>query len=142
MTSNDNSITLTTHRVLQKTAEVNKEIFLKDIVSHEIIRKRHKYFQILTFLFGIPTVFIYALYFSEASMFNRMSEGETISLLVISFVLTFLSAFYFLTTHEKFFRISGRFSDIEFSIKGLGQSGLNKFANRLSVESDNRKKEE
>ena len=33
MTSNDNAITLTTHRVLQKTSELNKEIIMNKIKS-------------------------------------------------------------------------------------------------------------
>jgi len=142
MTSNDNAITLTTHRVLQKTSELNKEILLKDIVSQEVVKKQHRYYKILSLLFGIPTIILFFLYLSKSSPFDRTGDNETATLIVIPLILTIISVYLLLTTHEKFLKIAGRFNEIEFTLKDLNESSLNKFLNRLTVESDNRKRED
>jgi len=48
MISNDNSITLKTHRVFQRTETSNKEILLKNIISHEIVKRKMTYYKVLT----------------------------------------------------------------------------------------------
>ena len=163
MSSNDNSITLTTHRVLQKTSEINKEILLKDIVSQEVVRKRHKYYKILSLLFGIPSVILFFLYLTKSGPFERTintilkqaykdgfltteldgtNENGANTILVVLFVLTLISLCLLFTTSERHLKIAGRFNEIEFSQKDLSDSSLNKFINRLTVESDNRKRED
>ena len=47
-----------------------------------------------------------------------------------------------MAAHVKYLKISGRFNDIEFSLKNLSEQSLNKFLSRLIIESDNRKREE
>ena len=142
MTSNDNAITLTTHRVLHKTSKLNREILLKDIVSQEVVKKRHRYYKILSLFFGILTIVLFLLYLSKSTPFDRTGETETAAIFVISIIFTFISLFLLLITNEKFLNITGRFNEIEFSLKDLNESSLNKFLNRLTVESDNRKRED
>jgi len=45
--SNDNSVVLTTHRVLHKSKNKHSELLLKDFISYEIIRKRVQYYKVL-----------------------------------------------------------------------------------------------
>jgi mevalonate kinase len=150
MTSNDNSITLTTHRILQKTSEINKEILLRDIVSQEVIKKRHRYYKILSLLFGIPTTILALLYITKSdpfettidTMFDRSNGNGASAISIVLAILTFISVYLLLTTSEKYLRISGRFNEIEFSLKDLSNSSRNKFLNRLTIESDNRKRED
>src|SRR5574343_92095 len=150
MTSDDNAITLTTLRVLQKTSEVNKEILLKDIVSQEIIRKRSGYYKVLSLVFGIPTFILWCLFVTKSrpfertidNMFDRTNENGEAEIIIIPLILTIISIYLLLTTSEKYLRISGRFNEIEFTIRDLSQSSLNKFLNRLTIESDNRKRED
>jgi len=142
LSSNDNSITLTTHRVMQKTSLVTKEMFLKDILSHEVLKKRPKYYLIIFIIFGVLSLILSYLYLQKSSPFDNPEENATIVLLIIPISITFFACLFYIFTYEKFLKISGKFNEIEFSLKYLSQDGLNKFLNRLAVESDNRKKEE
>lgn len=45
ISSSDNSITLTTHRLFQRNKSLNKEIVLTNFVSYEIMKKRSKQFR-------------------------------------------------------------------------------------------------
>ncbi len=142
LSSNDNSITLTTHRILQKTKDTSKEIFLKDILSHEVIRRRSKYYLLVFVIFGILSLIQYLLYLQKSSPFNDPNEGETSAIPIIPALITGFALLFYLTTIERFLKISGRFNELEFSLKRLSQDSLNKFISRMAVESDNRKKEE
>jgi uncharacterized membrane protein len=138
MSSNDNSVTLTTHRVLYKTSTANKELLLKDMMAYEVIKKRANYYKVLLIVFGALTVLLYLLKISNSS---EVSEEQKNTPLIISAILTGISLVLFLDRTEKFLKISGRFNEIEFSLKDLSEKSLNKFLNRLSIESDNRKRE-
>jgi magnesium-transporting ATPase (P-type) len=134
LTSNDDSITLTNHRIIQRNSEVNKEIFLKDIVSNEIVRKKSKYYLTLTIIFILASIFtIYSILESE--------NFEIMPLFYFILILLAISVFQYLTKTDKYLKISGKYNFIEFSIKNLNDSNLNKFRNTLLVESENRKKE-
>ena len=54
LTLNNNSIVLTTHRLVQKTSNSNEVIELKDFIKYEIIKKRHNFYLFLIFLFVLP----------------------------------------------------------------------------------------
>lgn len=141
MSSNDNSITLTTHRVIQKTNEINKEIFLKDIVSQEVVKRRHGYYKKLALIFGVPTAILLLLFLFKVGPFESAASEEAGLLIAIPAILTCIALYFLLTTYEKCLRLVGKFNEVEFSLKDLDQSSLNKFLNRLTVESDNRKRE-
>ena len=142
MSSNDNSITLTTHRILQKSTQVHKEMMLKDILAHEIIKKRSNYYKILSLFFGVLTIFLFILYFTKSSPFDLAGKTEILVMLIVPLILATISIFLLLSSHVKYLKISGRFNDIEFSLKNLSEQSLNKFLSRLIIESDNRKREE
>ena len=133
LTSDDKSITLTNQRIIYKTSDVNQEILLKDVVGNEIIQVKEKFFLYL----GIISV---------AGFFILSNEGPEIEnatshfrLILLFMVVVFFYCYYSIT--KKNLKITGRYNTIEFSIKNLSQDGLNTFLNRLSIESENRKKE-
>ena len=142
MTSNDKSVTLTTHRVIQRDNQMTKEIFLKDVTSHEIIKKRGSYYFVLAVIFFIPTIILLFLWSQNESPFNDMTDENKKFLIGAPAFLTILAAYYAMTSYKRFLKISGRFNEIEFSIKSFNEQALNKFINRLITESENRKKEE
>lgn len=134
LTSDDDSITLTNIRVIQRNKEMNKEILLKDIVSNEIIRKKSKYYLALIIIFTLLSTF--SLY--------KILESENLDQLQILYFILFLliySVFLYLTKIDKCLKISGKYNSIEFSIKNLSESSLNKFRNTLLIESENTKTE-
>lgn len=139
MNSDDNSVTLTTHRVLFKTSNVNKEIMLKDLVSHEIIKKRANYYKKLLIFFGAITILAFIIFIANGP-YAYVSDGTKVSIF-FPLTLTGIALFLFLDRTEKYLKLSGRFNEIEFSLSNLSESSLNKFLNRLIVESDNRKRE-
>jgi membrane-associated HD superfamily phosphohydrolase len=144
MVSNDNSVTLTTHRVIQKTNEMNKEILLKDLSSYEIIKRKSNYYKVLSIVFAILTGLLLFLALSGTSryMHEVLRDNELIFLiLVLPAIITLIFVLLYNTSFEKFFKIEGHHNSIEFSIKGLNNSSLDKFMTRLKTESEIRKQE-
>lgn len=142
MSADDNSITLTTYRILQKTNTLNKEILLKDIIGHEVIKKHNNYYKGLLLLFGIPTVLLYLIYFLHPETYANASDTELQTILSMPTIITSVAATLFFTRLDRWIRITGRFNNIEFSIGKLGDSSVNKFLNRMTIESDNSKRAE
>jgi hypothetical protein len=141
LSSNDNSVTLTTHRLLQKTAKVNKEMMLTDMVSHEIVYKKSLFYIILSLLFGIPAIVSFALFLAGNGPFEETNVNPPTSVLWLLAFLTLLAIIVWATRADKFLRITGRFNEIDIPINRLSQNSLNKFLNRLEVESNNSKRE-
>ena len=114
------------------------------------MKKRHRYYKILSLLFGIPTIILSLLYLTKSgpfertieTVFDRTNENGANAILIVLLILTLISVYLLQTTSEKWLKISGRFNEIEFTLKDLTDSSLNKFLNRLTVESDNRKRED
>lgn len=130
LNSNDNSITLTTHRIMQREKGFYKEIFLSDVVSHMEIKKRITYYKVLSVILAIPVLLLLG---------NQSSDTEPF--LIFFCILLAISVILLLTRFENFLKISGRYNEIIFSIEKIDQSSLNKFITRLIVESENRKRD-
>lgn len=161
MHSNDGSITLTTHRLLQRSPDINREMMLADFLSYEQTSKRNSYYKILTIIFLALTVILGIVYNNKTresetlgGRFNmafqrtfgeRMSINEQLQLYggltTLAGILFGISLLLFLISNRKYLRITGKFSTIEFSIKHLGNASFSKFTNALITESDNRKRD-
>ncbi|OJX50874.1 MAG: hypothetical protein BGO88_06640 [Flavobacterium sp. 38-13] len=89
MTSDDNSITLTTHRIFQRNVEANKDLLLKHIVSHQVIRRKKLYYKLLTVFFLIMTFVAY-------QNLNPRYDEEVFILVLILVALSIISACFFL----------------------------------------------
>ncbi|HEU4791661.1 MAG TPA: hypothetical protein VFS71_18380 [Flavobacterium sp.] len=143
LVSNDSSITLTSNRVIQREKNLHKEINLVDFLSYSIVKKRYKYYKILSLIFGIITVVLTSLVIAsyDSSPYDDSERsGEIAAFLFIPVILTLISILLLFTTSEKYMRISGKFNSIEFSIKKLSKTGLSEFLNILSVECENSKR--
>lgn len=134
MTSNDNSITLTTHRVFQRTETINKEILLKNITSHEIVKKKMNYYMILTAIFLLLTLY---LFIEIQSNYNNTLEG----LFWFCLIITCISAIFLFSAFKKILRISSYFGVIEFSLSDIKAESLNDFLNKMYTYAELRKKE-
>jgi len=134
MTSNDNSVTLTTHRIFQRTETTNKEIQLKNIISHEIVKRKMTYYKVLTVLFVLIALY---LYFEMESNYNDAIVG----LFWFCIILALISAIFLFTTFKKSLRISSYFGVIEFSLSDIKSDSLNDFLNKMYHYAELRKKE-
>lgn len=145
LTSDDKSITLTNNRVMYKTPTVNKEINLKDVVGHEIVQKKEKRYLGFGIATGIITyIMVYSAMHPSPYRSNYQASQDEHSphyAVLIGLILTIIFIVSYFSVRKKFLKISGRFNSIEFSIKNLSQDNLNTFLNKLSIESENQKKE-
>lgn len=144
LSSDDKSITLTNQRLIYKTQEVNKELLLKDLVGHEFIQKKQNLFLGSGIAAGIITyIMIYSVAHPGIRSIGEAAREENsphYSVLIgLLLTIVFIVSYFFKT--KKYLKISGRFNFIEFSVSDLSKDGLNTFLNRLSIESENRKKE-
>lgn len=161
MSSNDGSITLTTHRLLQRTREINKEVMLTDFLAYEQITKRSRYYTILTIVFFIIAT-ILVIYYNykvnssetlrgrfDMTFRDNLSDhlsvkeqlevyGSCAAFATLIFVISFL---LYLFSKCNFLKVVGKYSSIEFSTRNLKNDSFNRFTNSLVVESDKRKRE-
>lgn len=134
LTSNDNSVTLTTHRVFQRTDTNNKEILLKNIISHEIVKRKMTYYKVLTLIFLLLTLYLYIVVESD---YNNIVVG----IFWFSFIITGISSIFLFTTFKKYLKISSYFGEIEFSLSDIKSESLNDFLNKMYHYAELRKKE-
>ncbi|RDI11254.1 hypothetical protein [Flavobacterium sp. AG291] len=134
MISNDNSITLTTHRIFQITQESNKEILLKNIISHEVIKKKMDYYKVLTCIFALVTLYFY-------TEIESNSNSALLGVFWFSMLITIISAFFLFTSFKKSLRITAYFGIIEFSLSELKTESLNDFLSKMYHYAELRKKE-
>ncbi len=135
MISDDNSITLTTHRIYQRMADVNKDLLLKHIITHRVIKRRKLYYKLLTVFFLIMTFIAYQ------SLDPRYDEKVFIVVLIL-IALSVISACFLCVTQNRYLKIVSYFGEIEFSLSKMDESSLNKFLNRMYDEIEKRKKED
>jgi len=157
MTSDNGLITLTTHRVLEKSSNLKKELLLSEFISYEVVTKRVNYYKVLGIIFFVLSLVfgIWAMIKNQENQkfisrlqdaFNRNGISNNDTLQAITGIFTFslflfvISLLLYLTTGDKYLKITGRFSTLDFSIKNLGKTSLNKFTSALIVESDRRKR--
>lgn len=135
MTSDDNSITLTTHRIFQRNVEANKDLLLKHIVSHQVIKRKKLYYKLLTVFFLIMTFVAY-------QNLNPRYDEEVFILVLILVGLSIISACFLFIIQNRYLKIVSYFGEIEFSLSNMDQSSLNSFLNRMHDEMEKRKKED
>lgn len=135
MTSDDNSITLTTHRIFQRNVEANKDLLLKHIVSHQVIKRKKLYYKLLTVFFLIMTFVAY-------QNLNPGYDEEIFILVLILVALSIISACFLFIIQNRYLKIVSYFGEIEFSLSNMDQSSLNSFLNRMYDEMEKRKKED
>ncbi len=135
MTSDDNSITLTTHRIFQRNVEANKDLLLKHIVSHRVIKRKKLYYKLLTVFFLIMTFVAY-------QNLNPRYDEEVFILVLILVSLSIISACFLFIIQNRYLKIVSYFGEIEFSLSNMDQSSLNSFLNRMYDEMEKRKKED
>ncbi|PZQ84328.1 MAG: hypothetical protein DI548_09880 [Flavobacterium johnsoniae] len=135
MTSDDNSITLTTHRIFQRNVEANKDLLLKHIVSHQVIKRKKLYYKLLTVFFLIMTFVAY-------QNLNPRYDEEVFILVLILVALSIISACFLFIIQNRYLKIVSYFGEIEFSLSNMDQSSLNSFLNRMHDEMEKRKKED
>lgn len=159
MVSNDGLVTLTTHRVLQKSKDSTKELMLVDFISYEIFSKRVKYYKLLTIFFLIACIGtgIAAYYENEANTeFLIRNTNLALSFRehgtsyeedgwrkawLFSGFLFIIALLMFLLSKSKHVKLDGKFSSIKFSVKNLTGVDRDKFINGVIRESEARKKE-
>lgn len=161
MVSNDGLITLTTHRLLQRSRDINKEMMLADFISYEQIDKRNGSYKTLSVIFLIATIVFGVIYNNKVhesetltgrinlalhrTVGEQMSLNEELQLYggltTLAGVLLGIALLLLLLSNRKYLRIAGKYSAIEFSTKNLRNDSFSKFTNALIIESDKRKRE-
>ncbi|TPD68217.1 hypothetical protein [Flavobacterium microcysteis] len=135
MISDDNSVTLTTHRIFQRKADTNKDLLLKHIITHQVIKRRKLYYKLLTVFFLIMTFIAYQ------NLDPRYDEKVFVMVLILV-GLSVISACFLFVVQNRYLKIVSCFGEIEFSLSKMDQSSLNKFLNKMYDEIEKRKKEE
>lgn len=154
LSSDDGSVTLTTHRVIKETGETRSQILLEDFKNYELKTIHIGYSKILskiiTIIFLIITIFFILSrinlyletrdlpYNSDAGLFEILFSGGN-----IYFVLSILglSIFLFVIAKRHMIYINGRHNTIEIRVRNRSKKSLRRFLETLESQSDKIKKQ-
>jgi hypothetical protein len=154
MESSDGSIKLTTHRLLQKTAQGTNQMMLEDYTGFKIVKANIGSYGILTIIFALLTAVAIAKnyddYSSFWSFFKSVEAHSLKSALHQSFLrYLFMSPFFsislfLLLTSIAFYSIArrrhlkvyGKFNTIEIRIKNIRTRSIDRFINALVAQSN------
>jgi len=164
MYASDNSVTLTTHRVIQQTEKIRKQVMLEDFESYELKSKNIGNYKLLIIFFSIISLILIILrlneYFeyeqlmsqirlkgSEENVFLKLFQVNIFDYMftapiVFSLFLLGTSFLFFSIAKRKIVRINGRYSLVEFRVRDLNNISLQKFLKTLIEESDKRKRKD
>ncbi len=136
MTSNDDSIVLTSHRLLHKNRYNTEEILLKNIVECKLYKKRYAMYLVITIVFAV-------LYFSKVIRYtnSNLEWNNAAAQNVLSILVSIISLIFYLSTHRKRLKVSDGIHKIEVPLEYVRLDSFKVFFTRLKCESYQRKKE-
>lgn len=142
ISSNDESITLTNQRIIQREKNVYKEITLDDFISYEIVRKKHPYYKILVVFFTcLILITFYVLMYVDNPPLHEVEMNNILNGFIYFFgLLLSIALLILLFSSDKYLRINGKFSSILISLKYLKKGNLDQFLRALTIQFENRKK--
>jgi len=141
MSSNEESIVLTNHRVIQKRDPVNNEVFLKDLVSQTIVKRPRKYYVVLSIIFSAISLLAIVLYFTNLYPFTNAPRRDVIFFLAAPIVLWIASLVFLSKFKERFLKVTGKHGEVIFSLNDMDETNTQKFITRTKEESELRKQE-
>ena len=137
LTSDDNSTTLTTQRIIYKTQTLKKEMILKEITGHEIICEKQNAF-LWTAIACFVSIYLILKNAVDVNNGRQVNVSFYIFLPFLAGVIFFILYFKF---KKKTIKISGLNDNIQFPITKLSKNGLDKFIKTMYSESEKRKNE-
>lgn len=142
ISSNDESITLTNQRIIQREKNVYKEITLDDFISYEIVRKKHPYYKILVVFFTcLILITYYVLMYVDKPPLQEVEMNNILNGFIYFFgLLLSIALLILLFSSDKYLRINGKFNSILISLKYLKKGNLDQFLRALTIQFENRKK--
>ncbi|HEY6503771.1 MAG TPA: hypothetical protein VIZ28_07355 [Chitinophagaceae bacterium] len=157
MSSSDNSVKLTTHRIIHESEKGRKQIMLEDFESYQLIRSSIGAYGYLLFIFVVITILIavdkitnYQSFYPIVGNFNNnlfsfFLEDEGFMLLL---VLLMVFHFFYLISRRYFIKVNGKYNSIEFRVTSLRNSSIRRMLSKLEEQSklikqmaDNKKKD-
>lgn len=142
ISSNDESITLTNQRIIQREKNVYKEITLDDFISYEIVRKKHPYYKILVVFFTcLILITFYVLMYVDKPPLQEVEMNNILNGFIYFFgLLLSIALLILLFSSDKYLIINGKFNSILISLKYLKKGNLDQFLRALTFQFENRKK--
>lgn len=138
MYSDDMSVRLTTHRIIQQSQTTKNEIMLEDYENYEIRSAHIGNYKLLTIIFVFTTVLLLFkrgveyLEYPDDMFFNSLVSY----LLVLSASLLAISIHFYWISRRYFVRINGKFGYIEFRIINPKKKSVPAFLDRLFAQSN------
>lgn len=142
MVSSDGNILLTTHRLVDRTEIMDRQVMLKDILSCEVCYRKQTYYKVLTwtFLFIFIAAFLIILIYNKNCAAIPVDHALTyLSVPALFLLLSVYSLFAFTRAH---IRVTGKFRMLDLDIHAFKRDTIKNFMAELKLQSGNRKKEQ
>jgi hypothetical protein len=148
MSSSDNLITLTTHRIIHKADKGKEQVMLNDYVSYELKKNHIGNYRILTICFLITTIWLSAWNIYEYFQYREILKQVNLNFLYylfgfpanLSFLFVGISFCFQLISRRYIVRINGKYNHFEFRVRSLKRKSLLRFLEVLAEQSDKMKK--
>jgi hypothetical protein len=148
MSSSDNSVKLTSHRIIHESEQGRRQIMLEDFESIQLKRSSIGAYGILLLIFvsiTLGSIYMKITNYYDGQYLNK-SVGislfdafwEDKAFIVLLFVLMVLHFFYLISRRNTII-IIGKYNSIEFRVKNFKAASVQKMLNKLVEQSNKRK---
>lgn len=149
MISSDNSVKLTTHRIIHESSKGRQQIMLEDFESYQLICTSVGYYGSLLFI--IIAIFLLIasnsiIRYGSITSFLKSDPNLLIYLLkdpgvLISLTVIMIVYFFYLISRRYFIKINGKYNSIEIRVTSFRNRSIKKMLDAL-VEQSNKIKQE
>ena len=148
MTSSDNSVRLTSHRIICESEGKREQVMLEDFESYELKnRSIGAYDFLLWFIISVTVLIIFNKiknYYDNRQFLRRIGIDthfglwdifrEDMALLVLLFVLIIVHIFY-LISRRYIIKINGKYNSFEFRVKSFRNKSVQRMLDKLTNQS-------
>lgn len=145
MTSSDNSVKLTSHRIIHESGQGRQQIMLEDYDSYQLKKDSIGAYGIFFLIFILITLWLtyekIVNYIKYRSIFgkNLFDHFWNDTGFIILLVVLIIFHFFYLISRRYTIKINGKYNSIEFRVKSLGNSSVKKMLTKMVEQSNKRK---
>ena len=143
--SDDMSITLTTHRIIQQTNKGSKQIMLEDFEKYELKKAHIGNYNVLTNIFAFLSFIAICAGINNYNtitsaidwrFFQYLLEDFTI---VLCLMMLLISSFLYTISRRFYIQINSKYERIDFRVHSLKKKSVTQFLKKLTEQSEIRK---
>jgi hypothetical protein len=150
MVSDDQTLTLTTHRLIHRTATTTNQIMLEDFVDYRYTTRHIGNYKFLTIIFSILSFYLLYRFIREYTfekqagirddhLIHYIFNSGGLFLLLIPVLLLIVSFVFYKISRRYYITVNGKYGSIQFRIRHPRPRSIERFLQAISLASKNLK---